>query len=185
MTLDGVESIPRGAGRLAILEFALSRLNEALRVLKGAEGSVVGRLRSFTRAMVESAEGEVRAMQESIRLHISPEPAEVTVATTSEVELRVTNSSAVPLRSLHVSTRPPVGAGQLPYLADGETHRFPLTVHPRDATRPLRIVVSWGARRIDGTAVGGEVDVSLRVLSTREAVRSGDLGSSVVSRNYG
>ena len=178
MTLDGVESIPRGAGRLAILEVALSRLHEALRVLEGAGGSVVDRLRSFTRAMVESAEGEVRAMQESIGLDISLEPAEVTVSTTSEVELRVTNSSAVPLRSLHVSTRPPVGTGQLPYLADGETHRFPLAVHPRDAPRPLRIVVSWRARRLDGTAVGGEVEASLRALSTREAVRIGDLGSS-------
>ena len=176
--LDGVASIPRGAGRLAVLEFALSRLHEALRVLGGADGPVVDRLRSFTRAMVESAQGEVRAMQESIRLDTGLEPAEVTVGATSEVELRVTNSSAVPVRSLHVSTRPPVGTGQLSYLADGDTHHFPLTVHPRDATQPLRIVVSWRARRLDGTAVGGEVELSLRVLSTRETVRSGNLGSS-------
>ena len=178
MTLDGVESIPRGAGRLAILEVTLSRLQEALRVLEGTGGSVVDRLRSFTRAMVESAEGEVHAMQGSIRLDIAVEPAEVTVGATSEVDLRVTNSSAVPMRSLHVSTRPPVGTGQLPYLADGETHRFPLTVHPRDASRPLPVAVSWRARRLDGTAVGGEVEVSLRVLSTREVVRTGGLGSS-------
>ena len=178
MTLDGVESIPRGAGRLAVLEVALSRLQEALRVLEGAAGSVVDRLRLFTRAMVESAEGEVRAMQESIKLDIGLEPTEVNVGATSEVELRVTNSSAVPLRSLYVSTQPPVGTGQLPYLADGETRHFPLAVRPRDATRPLRIAVSLRARRIDGVPVDREVDVFLRVLSTREAVRSGDLGSS-------
>ena len=178
MTLDGVDSIPRGAGRLAVLEVTLSRLQEALRVLEGAGGSVVDRLRSFTRAMVESAEAEVRAMQESIRLDISLEPAEVTVGAASEVGLRVINSSAVPLRSLHVCTRPPVGTGQLPYLADGETHRFPLTVHPRDASQPLRIAVSLRARRIDGAPVDREVEVFLRVLSTREAVRSGDLGVS-------
>ena len=178
MTLDGVDSIPRGAGRLAVLEVALSRLHVALRVLEGATGSVVDRLRSFTRAMVESAEGEVRGMQESIRLDISLEPAEVAVGAISEVELRVTNSSAVPLRSLHVSTQPPVGTGQLPYLADGETHRFPLTVHPPDATQPLRIVVSWRARRLDGTTVGDEIELSVRVVSTREAVRSGNLGFS-------
>ena len=178
MTLDGVESIPRGAGRLAVLEVTLSRLQEALRVLEGAGGSVVDRLRSFTRAMIESAEGEVRAMQESIRLDISLEPSEVTVGAASEVELRVTNASAVPLRSLHVRTRPPVGTGQLPYLADGEAHRFPLTVHPRDASQPLRIAVSLRARRIDGAPFDREVEVFLRVLSTREAVRSGDLGVS-------
>ena len=176
--LGGIESIPRGTGRLAVLGVALSRLREALSVLDGVRGPTVDRLHVFTRAMTELSEREVHAMQESIKLDIVLEPAEVTVGAISEVELRVTNSSAVPLRSLHVSTRPPVGTGQLPYLADGETHRFPLTVHPRDANRPLRIVVSWRARRLDGTAVGDEVDVSLRVLSTREAVRSGDLGSS-------
>ena len=38
--------------------------------------------------------------------------------------------------------------------------------------------MSWRARRLDGTVVGGEVEVSLRVLSTREVVRSGGFGSS-------
>ena len=176
--LDGVASVPPGVGRLTVLEIALSRLREALRVLDGAEGPSVDRLRSFTRTVIELSEGEVRAMQESITLNIGLEPAEVIVGATSEVRLRVTNSSAVPLRNMFVSTRPPVGTGQLPYLADGETHRFPLTVHPRDTTQPLRILVSWRAHRLDGIAVRGEVEVPLRVLSTREAVRSGDLGAS-------
>ena len=176
--LDGVASVPRGAGRLAVLEVVLSRLHEGLRVLEGADGSVADRLRSFTRAMVELAEGEVGGMQQSIVLEAGLEPGEVVVGAISEVQLRLTNASPVPLRSLHVSTRPPAGTGQLPYLADGETHRVPLTVHPRDATQPLPIVVSWRARRLDGTTVHGEVEVALRVLSSREVVRSGDLGAS-------
>ena len=176
--LDGVASIPRGAGRLAVLEVVRSRLHEGLRVLEGADGAVADRLRSFTQTMVALAEGEVGVMQQSITLEVGLEPAEVVVGAISEVQLRLTNASPVPLRSLHVSTRPPAGIGQLPYLADGETHRVPLTVHPRDATQPLPIVVSWHARRLDGTAVNGEVEVALRVLSTREVVRSGDLGAS-------
>ena len=159
--LDGVASVPRGAGRLAVLEVVLSRLHEGLRVLEGADGAVADRLRSFTRAMVELAEGEVGGMQQSIVLEAGLEPGEVVVGAISEVQLRLTNASPVPLRSLHVSTRPPAGTGQLPYLADGETHRVPLTVHPRDATQPLPIVVSWRARRLDGTAVHGEVEVAL------------------------
>ena len=176
--LDGVGSIPRGAGRLAVLEVALSRMHEGLRVLDGVDVPTADRLRSFTRSMVTLAEGEVGVMQQSAKLEVSLEPAEVAVGAISEVQLRLTNASPVPLRSLHVSTRPPAGTGQLPYLADGETHRVPLTVHPRDATQPLPIVVSWRARRLDGTAVVGEVEVALRVLSTREVVRSGDLGAS-------
>ena len=176
--LDGIASIPRGAGRLAVLEVVLSRLYEGLRVLEGADGAVADRLRSFTQTTVALAEGEVGIMQRLISLDVGLEPAEVVVGAVSEVQLRLTNASPVPLRSLHVSTRPPAGVGQLPYLADGETHRVPLTVHPRDATQPLPIVVSWHARRLDGTAVTGEVEVALRVLSTREVVRSGDLGAS-------
>ena len=176
--LDGIASVPRGAGRLAVLEVVLSRLHEGLQVLKGADGSVADRLRSFTRAMVELAEGEVGGMQQSIVLEAGLEPGEVVVGAISEVQLRLTNASPVPLRSLHVSTRPPAGTGQVPYLADGETHRVPLTVHPRDATQPLPIVVSWRARRLDGTAVHGEMEIALRVLSNREVVRAGDLGAS-------
>ena len=176
--LGGIESIPRGTGRLAVLGVALSRLREALSALDGARGATVDRLHVITRTMVELSEREVHAMQESIRLDIGLEPAEVNVGTTSEVRLRLTNASVVPLRNLHIGTRPPVGTGQLPYLADGETHHFPLTVHPRDASRPLRIVVSWRARRIDGGTVDGEEESLLRVLSTREAVRTGDLGVS-------
>ena len=168
--LGGIESIPRGTGRLAVLGVALSRLREALSALDGERGATVDRLHVFTRTMVELSEREVRAMQESIRLDIGLEPAEVVVGEVSEVQLRLTNSSATPLRSLRVGTRPSVGAGQLPYLTDGETHHLPLTVHPRDATQPLYIVVSWRARRLDGTAVSGETELSLRVLSTREVV---------------
>ena len=176
--LDGVASIPRGAGRLTVVGVALARLLKALDILDKAEGSVVDRLYAFTRAMVELCDDEIHAMQASITLDIGVEPAEVIVGAISEVQLRLTNASTVPLRSLHVSTRPSVGTGQLPYLADGETHRIPLTIHPRDATRPHPIVVSWRAHRLDGTAVNGEVEVALRVLSTREVVRSGDLGAS-------
>ena len=44
--LDGIDSIPPGAGRLAVLEFALVRLHEALAALGDEEGHVIERLRS-------------------------------------------------------------------------------------------------------------------------------------------
>ena len=81
-----------------------------------------------------------------------------------------------------VSVPEPKLRESVPATRDGELAsrraRHPLTVYPRNATQPLHIVVSWQARRLDGTAVSGETELSLRVLSTREAVRSGDLGSS-------
>ncbi len=176
--LDGVASVPCGAGRLAILGVALSRLREALHMIDGVEGPSVGRLGIFTRTMIRFAEEEIRAMQESITLDVGVEPAEVVVGAVSEVRLRLTNTSSVPLRSLRVETRPAVGTGRTPYLGDGEIHDVPLTIHPHADTQPLRISVSWQANRLDGATVGDETEVSLRLLSTREAVRSGDLGFS-------
>ena len=176
--LDDVASVPRGAGRLAVIGVALSRLREALHMIDGVEGPSVGRLNIFTRTMIRFAEEEIRAMQESITLDVGVEPAEVVVGAVSEVRLRLTNTSSVPLRSLRVETRPAVGTGRIPYLGDGETHDVPLTIHPHAGTQPLRISVSWQANRLDGATVRGETEVSLRLLSTREAVRSGDLGFS-------
>ena len=145
--LDGVASIPRGAGRLAVIEVARLRLNEAQHTLDAAEGATVNRLRSFTRAVIRIAEEEVRAMQESVTVGIVVEPAQVVVGIESEVRLRLTNSSAVPLRDLVVETRPAVGNGRIAYLAEGATCDVPLTVRAHDATRPLRVVVSWQAHR--------------------------------------
>ena len=176
--LDDVASVPRGAGRLAVIGVALSRLREALHMIDGVEGPTVGRLSIFTQIMIRFAEEEIRAMQESITLDVGVEPAEVVVGAVSEVRLRLTNTSSVPLRSLRVETRPAVGTGRLPYLGDGETHDVPLTIHPHAGTQPLRIAVSWQASRLDGATVRGETEVSLRLLSTREALRSGDLGAS-------
>ena len=176
--LDGVASVPRGAGLLAVLGVALSRLREALHMIDGVEGPTVGRLGIFTRTMIRFAEEEIRAMQESIKLDVGVESAEVVVGAVSEVRLRLTNSSSVPLRNLRIETRPAVGTGRIPYLNDGETHDVPLTIHPHAGTQFLQIAVSWQASRLDGATVRGEAEVSLRVLSTREAVRSGDLGTS-------
>ena len=176
--LGGVASIPRGAGRLAVIEVARLRLNEAQHALDAATGPTVNRLRSFTRALVGLAADEVRAMQESVRVGITVEPAEVVVGIDSEIHLRLTNLSAVPLRDLAVETRPAVGAARIAYLAEGAAHDVPLAVRAHDATQPLRLVVSWQAHRLDGTPVRNEEEIELHVRSAREAVRSGDLGAS-------
>ena len=176
--LHGVASIPRGAGLLAAMEVARSRLYEAQYALAATEEPTVNRLRSFTRAVIGLAEEEVRAMQESVTVRVGFEPASVVVGIESEVRLRLTNSSAVPLRDLAVGTRPAIGSARIPYLAEGATHDVPLTVRADDATRALQLVVSWQARRLDGTPVRNEEEIELHVRSTREAVRSRDLGAS-------
>ena len=190
--LNGVASIPRGAGRLAVLEIGRSRLHEALHMLDTAGGAVVKRrLRSFIRAMAEIVEEEIHVMQESITLGIGMHPAEVTVGIDSEVQLVLTNASNVPLRNLYIEARlfgarpladldetgPLVGEDHITYLAEGDTLDVPIAVCPSD-TKPLRIAVSWQAQRLDGTAVREDKQLDLQVLSSRTAEPSGELGAS-------
>ena len=190
--LDGVVTIPSGAGRLAALELGRARLYEALRTLDTADGPTVDRLRSVTRGMIQILDEETEAMQESVGLGIGVEPATVVADAVSEVQLRLTNSSEVPLRNVRVDarlievrpsigrgeSRPPAREAHIAYLGDGETHHVPMTVHPSDATQPVRISVSWRAQRLDGTSVGDAKQVEVRVRTTRGTVRSRELDSS-------
>ena len=177
--LDDVASIPPGAGQLAILEFALARFHESLGALSTAEGPTIERLRSVTQAMVEIAEQEVHAMQRSGTLDIDVTPAEVEAGVTSEVRLRVTNSSPVPLRSVRVTARQADGtvdASEVAYLPERDKHEIPVAVRAQDLAQSVRIAVAWQARRLDATAIQGEKELPLLVRSSSEAADQGDLG---------
>ena len=181
--LDGIDSIPPGAGRLAVLEFALVRLHEALAALGDEEGHVIERLRSVTCVLVELAEHEVYAMQRSITLDLDVEPIEVVAGVTSEVVVRASNASGVPLRNLQLMARCPDGTVEeraADYVAERGTHDLPIAVRPTGEERSLQIAVEWRARRFDGKPVGDEGAVSLLVRDNRAqygtGVEAGDLG---------
>ena len=190
--LDGVVSIPSGAGRLAVLELGRARLYEALHTLDAADGPTFDRLRSVTRGMTRILDEEIEAMQESVTLRIGVEPDEVAVGAVSEVQLRLTNASKVPLRNVRVdarlievrpsvgrdATRPPVCDVHIAYLADGETRNVPMNVNPSEATQPVGISVSWRAQRLDGTTVREAKQVEVQVRTTHKRLRPRDLGSS-------
>jgi len=183
--LDGIDSIPPGAGRLAILEFALVRLHEALAALGDAEGHVIKRLRSVTRVLVELAEHEVYTMHRSITLDLDVEPAEVVAGDASEVIVRATNVSAVPLRNVLLAARGPDGTAEesaADYVAERGMHELPIAVRPTGAARSLEIALEWHARRFDGTPVRGEGAVSVLVRENGARYRAGtdqdDLGFS-------
>ena len=183
MALDDVDSIPPGAGRLAVLEFALARFHEGLAALGDDKRHVIERLRSVTRVLVELAEHEVYAMQRSITLDLDVEPIEVVAGDTSEVVVRASNASAVPLRNVQLMARRPDGTVEeraADYVAERGTHDLPIAVRPTGEERSLQIAVKWRARRFDGKPVGDEGAVSLLVRDNRgqygTGVEAGDLG---------
>ena len=184
VALDDVAAIPPGAGRLAVLQFVLARLHESLGVLSGADGTTVERLRSVTESMVKIAEYEVELMQRSGGLDVDVTPTEVDAGSTSEVRLRVTNASPVPLRNVRITAGQNDGtveASEVPYLADGKEHEIALAVRAQDSAQSVRIAVTWQARRVDATPVRGEKELPVRVRSGGERSELGDLGANPYS----
>ncbi len=182
--------VPMGTGRLAVLERARGMLHLAMDELVDAVFRGPGieetedvtpygrRLWWFLFVMDSFANRGIQAMRESIRLDVSVEPVVVPLGTASEVQLRMSNSSVVPLVEMHVSTQPPVGQRTIPYLTNGAHIDVPLTVHPKDSTRPFQISVSWRARHLDGMDVQGEAEIGLGVTSMRKPVPIGDMETS-------
>ncbi len=178
-TLAMGQLVPEGSGRVVLLERARGQLGLALRELTNAfDPPYVGRLSQFIGLMFNLAGQEIDAMRDSVRIDIALETDEVPVGTDSEIQLRLTNLSPVPLVGLQVSTRPPVGEKTFSYFAARESLNVPLTVRPHDATHPFQIAVSWRASHLDWTPVKGETLIHLHVLSTCEAVRPAELGAS-------
>ncbi|MDE2892404.1 MAG: N-6 DNA methylase [Chloroflexota bacterium] len=180
--LQDLLSIPNGSGRLAVLEFAAARFHEAVGVLDPLdEASASRRLRSATLAMAKIAEQEVHNMQSEIHLEVDVSPTEVATGGATEVRLRVTNASAVPLRHVRLTARHSDGTvdvNEVVYLAEGQDHEIPLVVQPKEATEPVHVAVAWQARRLDSNIVRGETTVSLLVRSGDEVGGRGDLGAS-------
>lgn len=182
--------VPLGAARLVVLERARGKLYLAMEELYNAVFSgdrsreaedatpYSTRLWWFLFVMVSFADREIQAMRESIRLDIAVEPNNVAFGVDSEIQLRVTNRSYVPLQDLQINTRPAVGKGNIDFLADGASTDIPLTVHLEGSDHSFEINVSWRARDLDGFDVYGETAIFLSVNSPCIATPTGDMGAS-------
>ena len=180
--LDDVGSVPAGAGRLVVLEFAAAKLREAIGALDRTDETIGERLRAVTRALVGFIEDEVHDLQRRSSLEIVAETAEVQAGVADEVRLQAINSSPVPLRKVRVTARQAdqtvVHEGDVSYLAEGQRHEIPVVVRARDDTKPLQIDVEWQAHHLDATEVRGATQVSVLVRSGGDAADTGDLGYS-------
>ncbi len=175
--VDGVEAVPAGTPRLAVLQIARGHLENA-RTELGNEGALVARLRQVTAALLRLDEQAVAAVLGTASLRLQAEPSEVVIGIPAEVQLEVANISPSGLRSIRVSTSPEVGTGAAAYLAEGARILVPLTIAASDASRPLEITVRWEAMRMDGELARGVEMIQLLVRSTRDAVLARDLGPS-------
>jgi len=176
--LAGLDLLPEGAPRLAVLELARGR-SAAVRQSLATDASPAGsRLRLLLAGLERLLDEAVGTLLRPVSIDLSAAPAEVVVGVPTEVRLQLRNSTLVGLRSLLLATEPNVGTGSTGYLAEGASAIVPVTVVASDAGLPFEIALRWEAVRLDGAPARGEARLELAVRSTREAVRARDLGPS-------
>ena len=176
--LQGLNHVPPGSGRLAILDSAQLRLEHVQLALGESPLPALDSAREVTRGISRLVQAELESILEDVKLEPGVEPSAVVAGTENEVQVRLKNLSPLALRSVSVSTSPDVGATRVVYLAEGQTLSFSVQIPARAETGPFRFQIRWRADRLDGRLVSGEVPLAVDVRSTREAVRRAKLGTS-------
>ena len=177
-TLRDIDSVPRGAGRMAILERALLRLEHGQATIRESSLPMHQSARDVTRRISLLVRADLESIMEDVRFEPDIEPSAVVAGMENSIEVRVKNLSPLALRNVSVSTSPSVGSTRVGYLAEGELLSFTATIPARVETGLFPFKLLWRADRLDGRPVNGEVSLAVDVRSTREAVHFADLGTS-------
>lgn len=177
-TLRGLNHVPAGPGRLAILDGTQLRLQHVQSALGESPLPAVDSARDVTRQISRLVRAELESILDDVRLEPMVEPSAVVAGTVNEVQVRLKNLSALALRDLSVSTTPDVGSARIAYLTEGQALGFAAQIPALSETGPFSFQILWRADRLDGRTVSGETPLAVDVRSTREAVRLAELGTS-------
>ena len=177
-TLQDIHSVPRGAGRMAILDSALLRLEHVQATIGESSLPALDSAKDVTRRISRLIRAELDSIMEDVRFEPDVEPSAVVAGTENEIQVRVKNLSPLALRNVSVSTTPSVGSTHVGYLAEGEALSFTAKIPARVETGTFPFKLQWRADRLDGHPVSGELPLAVDVRSTREAVHLADLGKS-------
>ncbi|HYN36296.1 MAG TPA: N-6 DNA methylase [Actinomycetota bacterium] len=177
-TLQGLDEVPRGPGRMAILDNSRLHLEHALLTLGESPLPALDSARDVTRGIARLVRVELESILEDVKLEPGVEPSAIVVGTESEVQVRLKNLSPLALRNVSVSTFPDIGSTRVAYLAEGQTHSLSAQIPARADIGPFRFELRWRADRLDGRTVSDKLPLAVDVRSTREAVRFAELGSS-------
>ena len=177
-TLQNIDSVPRGAGRMAILDRALLRLEHVEAIVGESSFPVYQSARDVTERTSQLVRADQESILDDVNLEPSIEPSAVVAGKENEIQVRVKNLSSLALRNVSVSTSPSVGEGRVNYLPENKPLSFPAKIPARAATGPFAFKLRWRAERLDGRPVSGEHELAVDVRSTRDAVHVADIGAS-------
>ena len=201
-TLQGLNHVPPGSGRMALLDSAQHRLEDVHSAIKRLGNSfftgwrhgiglhrkdvpigetllpVFASAIDVTGRISRLVRAELDSILEDVELEPGVEPSAVVAGTETEIQVRVKNLSPLALRNVSVSTSPSVGSTHVGYLAEAETLSFTAKIPASAEIGPFQFKLLWQADRFDGRPESGELPLAVDVRSTREAVHLAELGTS-------
>ena len=177
-SLRNIESVPRGAGRMAILDRALLRLERIEAIVVESSLPVYQSARDVTNGISKILRADQESILDEVSLEPSIEPAAVVAGKENEIQVRVKNLSSLALRNVSVTTSPSVGEGSVNYLPENEPLSFPAKIPALAETGPFAFKLQLQADRLDGRPVSYELPLAVDIQSTRENVHLTDLGAS-------
>ncbi|TDU81617.1 N-6 DNA methylase [Prosthecobacter fusiformis] len=127
---------------------------------------ITHRGKTLLRRMGELAATEIGRQCQPVKLHVTLEPQEVTVATQTVVTVELGNLSPLSLQDVMVSVNE--GRNHAKMLACADGLKLPVIVHATNAG-PLPIRVQWKARTLDGREFNGVIEEQVNVVSLRTA----------------
>lgn len=176
--LRGLDQVPPGAGRLAILDSVQLRLGDARSALGDSPLPAVESARVVTSRISRLVGGELESLLKDVRLEPSVELGALVPSAGDEVQVRLKNASCLALRNIVVSTAPDIGSTTGAYLAEGTSLGFPARIHSDVAPGLFRFRLHWRGERLDGTPVTDEAPLAVELRDAGPAPPSVGIGPS-------
>lgn len=177
-TFQGLNHVPAGPERVAILDRAQARIERLLSDLAKSSSPNAGRARTATRNISRIVRVERESILENVEMEPFVRPSSVPAGQEAEVQVSLNNRSRLALRNVSISTRPNIGASRVPYLAGEKALSFPVQIPAGEPGGNYRFQVQWKADRLDGQQVLGRAPLAVGVSMAREMAPSADLGTS-------
>lgn len=175
--LHGIAHTPHGLERLAILDGVALQL-ERLAKPGDRPSWEVALAHRVTHRIVEVAGIERGRILSDVAVEADIERNWATPDSGSEIQLRLTNRSRLPLRSFEAFTDPQIGGARTAYLAVGATLNVPLRI-PSDApVGSYQFTVRWRAARLDGYQTSDSIPLAVEIQAGRSADRVREIGDS-------
>lgn len=161
--LRGIAGIPRGPGLLSVLQETAKGLSRAMSLIKEQVPNET-MSRDLTRRVATWIDRACSTLLGIVKLVVSADTVMLPAGDMAEMAIDIHNQGPLPLRSLHVTTRPDWGCGSTAYLAENEKATIALSGIGPKKPGSFTLDVTWSAETLDGKTLQGAREITLEFL---------------------